>query len=89
MDLPRELLPLAVRPRMDGDVMRLPNVGRKKLSRIFIDNKVPREERGKTPVIVDKRNEIIALGTIYNIIEPQENYNGLNISKEKAHEPEE
>lgn len=89
VDLPRELLPLAVRPRMDGDVMRLPNVGRKKLSRIFIDNKVPREERGKIPVIVDKRNEIIALGTIYNIIEPQENYNGLNISKEKAHEPEE
>ena len=89
VELPREMLPLTVRPRMNGDVIRLPNVGRKKLSRIFIDNKIPREDREKIPVIADKCNEIIALGTIYNIIEPRENYNGLNISKEKAHEPEE
>jgi len=89
VDLPPEMLPITVRPKMDGDVMRLPNVGRKKLSRIFIDAKIPREERGKIPVVVDKCNEIVALGTIYNIIEPRENYNGLNISKEKTHESEE
>ncbi|CAM4296326.1 tRNA lysidine(34) synthetase TilS [Lacicoccus alkaliphilus] len=89
VDLPVEMLPLTVRSRAEGDVMRLKHTGRKKLSRIFIDNKVPREDREQIPVIVDEDNEIIALGTIYNIIETRENYNGLIISKEKTHEFEE
>lgn len=89
VDLPEEMLPLTVRTRSEGDVMKLKHTGRKKLSRIFIDNKVPREDREQIPVIVDKSNEIIALGTIYNIIETRENYNGLIISKEKTHEFEE
>lgn len=86
VDLPDDMFPLTVRTRSDGDVIRLPNLGTKKISRIFIDEKIPHEERGKTPLIINNSNEIIALGTIYNIIKPRENYKGLIISKEKTHE---
>lgn len=86
VDLPDDMFPLTVRTRSDGDAIRLPNLGTKKISRIFIDQKIPHEERGKTPLIINNSNEIIALGTIYNIIKPRENYKGLIISKEKTHE---
>ena len=86
VDLPDDMFPLIVRTKSDGDVIRLPNLGTKKISRIFIDEKVPFEERWKIPLIINESNEVIALGTIYNIIKPRENYKGLNISKEKTHE---
>lgn len=82
VDLPEAMLPLTVRTKSDGDVIRLPHLGTKKVSRVFIDEKVPVEERRKIPLIINKSNEVIALGTIYNIIKPRENYKGLNISKE-------
>lgn len=84
--LPDDMFPLTVRTRSDGDVIHLPNLGTKKISRIFIDEKIPHEERDKTPLIINNSNEVIALGTIYNIIKPRENYKGLIISKEKTHE---
>lgn len=86
VDLPDDMFPLIVRAKSDGDVIRLPNLGTKKISRIFIDEKVPFEERLKIPLIINGSDEVIALGTIYNIIKLQENYKGLNISKEKTHE---
>lgn len=86
VELPEDMLPLMVRTKSDGDVIRLPNLGTKKISRVFIDEKIPFEERRKIPLIINESNEVIALGTIYNIIKPQENYKGLNISKEKIHE---
>ncbi|WP_052254966.1 tRNA lysidine(34) synthetase TilS [Salinicoccus sp. YB14-2] len=82
VELPEDMLPLTVRSKADGDVIRLPHVGTKKISRVFIDEKIPVEERRKIPLIINKSNEVIALGTIYNIIKPRENYKGLNISKE-------
>lgn len=86
VELPDDMFPLIVRTRSDGDVIRLPNLGTKKVSRIFIDEKIPFEERRKIPLVINKNSEVIALGTIYNIINPRENYKGLKISKEKTHE---
>lgn len=86
VDLPDDMFPLMVRAKSDGDVIRLPNLGTKKISRVFIDEKVPFEERLKIPLIINGNDEVIALGTIYNIMKPRENYKGLNISKEKSHE---
>src|SRR5699024_12737864 len=43
VDLPDDMFALTVRPSSDGDVIHLPNLGTKKISRIFIDEKIPHE----------------------------------------------
>ncbi len=46
------VLPFMVREKQDGDsIMTL--IGNKKLSRVFIDKKIPRESRGDYPVVLD------------------------------------
>ncbi|MCR5349860.1 MAG: tRNA lysidine(34) synthetase TilS [Acholeplasmatales bacterium] len=51
-------LPLIIRNKKDGDFIKIEN-GTKKLSRIFIDKKVPKNERANVPVICDKKNNIL------------------------------
>ena len=51
-------LPLLIRTKKDGDFIRIEN-GTKKLSRIFIDKKVPKNDRLFIPVICDNKGEII------------------------------
>lgn len=43
---------LVVRPPRPGDRVRLPGVGTRKLADVLIDRKVPREARGRLPVLV-------------------------------------
>lgn len=74
-------LPLTVRTRQDGDRVVMPGIGHKKISRLFIDRKVPRNDRETMPVIINRNHQIIAVGTIYNIIKTQRNHSRLLIEK--------
>jgi tRNA(Ile)-lysidine synthase len=82
------LIPLTVRTRKNGDRVYIENVGHKKVSRVFIDDKVTREERDIMPVIVDKNEGIVALGTIYNIMDRGSSPKGLEITKEFSYDAE-
>lgn len=73
--------PLYIRSKQDGDRVPLKQGGHKKLSRLFIDKKIPASERGIMPVVESADGIIIAVGSIYNIIEPSENRT-LRIKKE-------
>ena len=52
-------LPLTVRKKKDGDRIRLTNGVMKKLSRVFIDQKVPQAERSRAIVIEDAEGNVI------------------------------
>ncbi len=52
------VLPLAVRPWKNGDAIEM-KFGTKKISRLFIDNKIPLDQRNQIPVIVDSRDKIL------------------------------
>lgn len=67
------LLPLTVRTKKQGDRVSL-NVGTKKVSRMFIDSKVPNAERERIPVVLNEHEEIIAIGTLYNIMDRKETH---------------
>lgn len=81
VNLPASELPLTLRMKQDGDKVYLKNTGTKKVSRLFIDKKIPAAERLKMPVAVNSDGIIIAVGSIYNIIEPSED-RLLRITKE-------
>ncbi len=80
--LPSDELPLTIRPRLDGDRVQLKQGGSKKVSRLFIDKKIVASEREAMPVVLNQHGIIVAVGTIYNIIEPAEN-RILKITKEQ------
>ena len=63
-------LPLWVRPKKDGDFISLEN-GIKKVSRVFIDNKVPMKLRNLVPIITDNDDNIL---WIYNYLKSNEVY---------------
>ncbi|SFF03722.1 tRNA lysidine(34) synthetase TilS [Alteribacillus iranensis] len=53
-------LPLTIRTTEPGDrINPLGMRGRKKVSRLFIDSKIPREERGHWPVLTDANGKIL------------------------------
>jgi tRNA(Ile)-lysidine synthase len=59
-DLDRAALPLFIRSRKEGDYFFPAGMkGRKKLKEYLIDHKIPRAEREKIPVLVDKNNGIL------------------------------
>lgn len=61
-DLPQESLPLYIRQRKEGDRIVLPGMDHpKRLSRLFIDEKVSRTERDCLPVVVTKQEEVYAV----------------------------
>ena len=57
-------LPLKLRTRCDGDKMQVLNLGTKKVSDIFIDNKINKEIRDNFPILVDAKNNIIWLPSL-------------------------
>jgi tRNA(Ile)-lysidine synthetase-like protein len=68
-DLPDESLPLYVRRRKDGDRLLLPGMAHsKRLSRLFIDEKIGMSDRDRLPVVVTAEDEICAVpGLRYGI----------------------
>lgn len=55
-------LPLKLRLKQDGDKMQVKNMqGTKKISDIFIDNKVSKAKRAEYPILVDANNTILWL----------------------------
>ncbi len=53
-------LPLYTRNRKDGDKMKVKGLnGTKKISDIFIDNKIKKNERNIWPVVLDAKNNIV------------------------------
>ncbi|KGR77557.1 tRNA lysidine(34) synthetase TilS [Ureibacillus sinduriensis] len=54
-------IPLLVRTRTDGDRISLKGMkDPKRLSRLFIDEKIPLEERAQWPILVDAQNQVLA-----------------------------
>jgi len=61
-NLPESALPLRVRNREEGDRMLLPGMSHpKRLSRLFIDEKIGTSERLSLPVLVTAQNEVCAV----------------------------
>ncbi len=54
------VFPLSVRYRLDGDMMNI-GIGNKRVSRILIDKKVPKEKRDQIPLVLDKEGNILWL----------------------------
>jgi len=62
-DADRLILPLVVRPRKNGDFFYPFGFGkRKKLQDFFVDEKVPRDERDRTPLIISGEDIIWVVG---------------------------
>jgi len=59
IDCSQVALPLSVRTRRVGDRMAIRPSGHKKVSDIFIDQKIPYKDRDIWPIVVDSRGEII------------------------------
>lgn len=54
--------PLAIRTRINGDRISLKGMDDpKRLSRLFIDEKIPVEERALWPILVDAKDQVIAV----------------------------
>jgi tRNA(Ile)-lysidine synthase/bifunctional protein TilS/HprT len=68
-DFPESELPLYVRGRKEGDRIWLPGMAQpKRLSRLFIDEKIGAEKRRKLPVVTTAHGEICAIpGVRYGI----------------------
>ncbi len=78
-DLPEADLPLHVRGRKDGDRILLPGMAQpKRLSRLFIDEKIGAEKRRNLPVITTALGEICAIPgvTIWHPVQECENRTG-------------
>lgn len=61
-NLPKESLPLFVRQRTAGDRILLSGMtSSKRLSRLFIDEKVSQSKRASLPVVVTSNNEVCAI----------------------------
>jgi tRNA(Ile)-lysidine synthase len=60
IDYDKLAFPLIIRNRKKGDRIDLEKVGSKKLKKIFIDDKVPREMREAVP-LVESNNEIVGV----------------------------
>ncbi len=64
-DFPEESLPLYVRNRKVGDRIRLPGMNNaKRLSRLFIDEKVAMTKRDCLPIIIDNNDQVVAVPEI-------------------------
>lgn len=61
-DVPDDALPLSVRNWKDGDRIMLPGMNHlKRLSRLFIDEKVSKTNRERLPIIVTAQDEVCAV----------------------------
>ena len=71
------VLPFIARAKEDGDSIEL-LIGNKKVSRIFIDNKISKEQRNYIPIITDNNGKLL---WIYDLAKSKDVYNQKN-SKE-------
>ncbi|MER2060804.1 MAG: tRNA lysidine(34) synthetase TilS, partial [Niallia sp.] len=73
--------PLIIRTRRDGDRIRLKGMnGKKKVSRIFIDEKIPIHERESWPIITDSNGDILWIPGLKKSIYSHSNTNsGSNL----------
>lgn len=54
------VLPIHVRCKCDGDKMQVKNMtGSKKISDIFIDSKIPKQERNTYPIVTDHKGKVL------------------------------
>lgn len=67
-------LPFVIRSKNDGDYITL-KIGNKKVSRVFIDDKIPKNRREEIPVITDRLGNIL---WIYDLAKSKEVYNQKN-----------
>lgn len=67
-------LPFTVRPWNTGDTIELP-IGHKKVNRIFIDCKIPKNDRKRIPIITDNRQSLL---WIYDLAKSKEVYSQKN-----------
>ncbi len=67
-------LPFEVRSKKDGDIISL-LIGNKKVSRVFIDYKIPLNERKNIPIITNNKGDIL---WIYDLVKSKEVYNQKN-----------
>lgn len=51
--------PLYVRTRKNGDRIRIKGVGTKKIKSLFIDLKIPKQDRDKWPIVTDQDDNIL------------------------------
>jgi tRNA(Ile)-lysidine synthase len=65
LDLEKVSLPLYIRGRKNGDRIYIKNLGTKKVSDLFIDKKVPKEERDSIPFLVDRNDKILWIVGFY------------------------
>lgn len=68
-------LPFVVRNKRNGDEINLP-IGNKKVSRVFIDHKVPANVRDNIPIILDSSNNIL---WVYDYVKAKEVIDQKNI----------
>lgn len=62
IQLENDSLPLSIRTRVEGDRIHLKGMSTsKKVSRLFIDEKIPIEERAVWPILVSAKNDIMAV----------------------------
>ncbi|MHA8262528.1 tRNA lysidine(34) synthetase TilS [Lactobacillaceae bacterium Melli_B3] len=54
-------LPLSIRPWQHGDRVALANGGHQKVSRVFINQKVPNDERETAMVLVDRTDHVLSV----------------------------
>lgn len=64
----KDELPLTIRSYKSTDIIKV-NEGHKKISRLFIDAKIPLEERNKIPIVETKNGEIILVSGVYQEME--------------------
>ncbi len=57
-----ESLPLHLRPRKEGESLRLTGMGSKKLKKLYVENRVPIWERPYQPVVLDSQGPLWAPG---------------------------
>ena len=51
-----------IRPRKEGDEIKLPKRRTKSIKKLFVDEKLPRPERDKVPVIADDEKVFAVFG---------------------------
>lgn len=72
--------PMVIRSRQSGDRFVLPNKeGRQKVNRLMINRKVPKFERERLPILLNKQGEIIAVGTLYTAADYEGKLEIINI----------
>ncbi len=91
-DYDRLVLPLRIRPRHTGDRMLL-SVGRKSLKKLMIDSRIPREERGRMPVLVSGEDVLWVPGlrrsSLFSVSADTKRVLYLKITKEEVRDHDE